>query len=132
MVRRYRRALGKPLLYFACRHHMLEVIPKQLFDKMVEASSSPDLGTLCKNFEAAWDEMDKTKFSPATEDPDAAPILSSESVDKALKFCLETVEVHFKARFFLFTCFFFFLNIYIYIKFYFLETPYPGRLQVFP
>lgn len=89
------RALGKPLLYFACRHHLLEVIPKHLFDKLVEASSSPDLGTLCRNFEAAWDEMDKTKFSPATEDPDAAPILSSESVDKALKFCLETVEVHF-------------------------------------
>ncbi|KAE8739296.1 hypothetical protein FOCC_FOCC015204 [Frankliniella occidentalis] len=37
-------ALGRKLLYLACRHHALEVIPKHLFDDLVERSSSPDHG----------------------------------------------------------------------------------------
>ena len=49
---RIEKALGRPLLYFACRHHLLELIPKRLFEKLVEKSSCPDLGTLIKNFES--------------------------------------------------------------------------------
>ncbi len=33
---RIEEALGKPLLYFACRHHILELIPKGLFDQVVD------------------------------------------------------------------------------------------------
>ncbi|KAE8739828.1 hypothetical protein FOCC_FOCC014678 [Frankliniella occidentalis] len=44
-------ALYRQLIYLACRHHSSEVIPKHHFDELIEKSSSPDIGKLCKRFE---------------------------------------------------------------------------------
>ena len=36
--------LGRPLLWFACRHHVGEILLKHVWEKIaVEASSSPDV-----------------------------------------------------------------------------------------
>ena len=43
--------LGRELLYFACRHHLLEIVPKTIFDQLVEKSSSPSIGKLCEAFQ---------------------------------------------------------------------------------
>ncbi|KAK3922350.1 NAD kinase [Frankliniella fusca] len=43
---RIEAALGKKLLFFACWHHILDLIPQGLFDRMVEKSTSPDIGVL--------------------------------------------------------------------------------------
>ena len=37
-------ALGRPLLWFACRHHMAEIMLTQVWnDLKIEASQSPDI-----------------------------------------------------------------------------------------
>ncbi|KAE8740467.1 hypothetical protein FOCC_FOCC014017 [Frankliniella occidentalis] len=48
------------------KHHALEIIPKHLFQELMERSSSPDIGKLCKNFGSEWSNIDKSKFTPAT------------------------------------------------------------------
>ncbi|KAK3920103.1 Syntaxin-related protein KNOLLE, partial [Frankliniella fusca] len=55
----------KLLLFLACRHHMLDIIPKHVFEKLIESSSSPDLGTLCKNLKKTWPGMDHKNFKTA-------------------------------------------------------------------
>lgn len=84
------KALGRELIYLVCRHHILEIIPKALFDKMVEASSSPDLGTLCKMFQQQWPTMDQTRYTPAPDDPLASHVLTDETVQRILSFAQTT------------------------------------------
>ncbi|KAE8744176.1 hypothetical protein FOCC_FOCC009184 [Frankliniella occidentalis] len=67
---RIEKALNKEFLCLACRHHVLELIPKALFEKMVETSTGPDIGALCKQLQDKWDTMDHNAFKPATEDAD--------------------------------------------------------------
>ncbi|KAK3909534.1 2,3-dihydroxyphenylpropionate/2,3-dihydroxicinnamic acid 1,2-dioxygenase [Frankliniella fusca] len=88
---RIEEALGKPLLYFACRHHILELIPKGLFDQMVEKSTSPDIGALCKSLQEKWPHMDHSSFTPGTEDPACEKFLR-EHRDSILSFAMETLE----------------------------------------
>lgn len=87
--------LGRPLLYFECRHHVLELIPKRLFDKLIEKSSCPDLGTLVKNFQTSWKSMDHANYQPATLDPVAAEILTPDRAQKVIDFALATLKVSF-------------------------------------
>ncbi|KAK3925219.1 Zinc finger and BTB domain-containing protein 1 [Frankliniella fusca] len=75
------KGLGRELLYMACRHHVLELIPKGLFDKLVEKSTSPDIGSLCKQLQEQWDGMNHAAFLPATQDPDCQEFLADRSAD---------------------------------------------------
>lgn len=85
--------LGRKLIYLACRHHLLEIIPKHLFDKLIEKSTSPELGALCKKFETSWPNFDQTAFSPATDDDDLSDILTPTKVEEIVSFVLTTLQV---------------------------------------
>lgn len=92
------RALGgKKVLYLACRHHALEIIPKSLFEKLIETSSSPDLGALCKRFADEWEEkkIDPGQFQAVTVDPDPSTreILSAGTVQRVLSFASAILKV---------------------------------------
>ncbi|KAK3909965.1 Respiratory growth induced protein 1 [Frankliniella fusca] len=53
------KRLQRRLVYLACRHHMFDLIPKALFQTMIEPSFSPDVGTLCRNFKKSWPSMNQ-------------------------------------------------------------------------
>lgn len=88
------KLLKKVLLYLACRHHVLEVIPKHLFNQMVEKSSNPELGVLCSRFADVWKSLDKTDFTPVTKDLNALRrVLSESEVKDILEFIYEALKV---------------------------------------
>ncbi|KAE8741508.1 hypothetical protein FOCC_FOCC012969, partial [Frankliniella occidentalis] len=91
-VVRMEEILGKTLIYLACRHHMLEVIPKNTYEKTVECSTSPDIGTLCKEFRKQWEHINQHNYKPATEDPRCAHILTVQTTQKILQFAKKTLE----------------------------------------
>ncbi|KAK3916561.1 Carbamoyl-phosphate synthase large chain, partial [Frankliniella fusca] len=84
--------LGKQMIYLASRHHALEIIPKNLYDKCVEHSSSPDIGSLCKAFKKGWYSMDHAAFLPATKDPKCCEILARFDVQHILTFAEEALK----------------------------------------
>ncbi|KAK3918436.1 Adenylate cyclase, partial [Frankliniella fusca] len=86
--------LGRPLIYLACRHHALEIIPKHLFENLVEKSSSPTIGKLCKDFELQWPTIDQKNFSIVSSDPDCQDALSADIVQKISEFVREALQVH--------------------------------------
>ncbi|KAK3920028.1 Na(+)-translocating NADH-quinone reductase subunit E [Frankliniella fusca] len=86
-------ALGRKLLYLACRHHALEIIPKHFFETLVEKSSSPDLGALCSRFEREWPNMDQSSFLAGTEDDELHRILTPEIVGEILNFSLMKLQL---------------------------------------
>ena len=85
--------LGKVLIFLACRHHLLEIIPKHLFDQLIESSSSPDIGVLCKSFKQKWPSMNQQNFKPGIDDPSVRVILTETKVKNILKFANDTLKV---------------------------------------
>ncbi|KAK3928373.1 FH1/FH2 domain-containing protein 1 [Frankliniella fusca] len=75
------KGLQRELIFLACRHHILELIMKGLFDKMVEISTSPDIGVLFKRLQDKWDSMDHSNFKPATEDTACIAFLADRRED---------------------------------------------------
>ncbi|KAE8741745.1 hypothetical protein FOCC_FOCC012740 [Frankliniella occidentalis] len=84
--------LDRQLIYLACRHHSFEVIPKHLFDELIEKSSSPDIGKLCKRFESEWASLDKEKYTPASRDPKCQSVLTPETVNRIAGFLSVTLQ----------------------------------------
>ncbi|KAK3910826.1 Mitogen-activated protein kinase-binding protein 1 [Frankliniella fusca] len=85
------KALGRDVLYVACRHHLLEIIPKTLFDRLVEKSTSPDLGALCRRLQDCWDSINKTAFKSAVEDPECDEFLKDRRAS-ILEFAKEALQ----------------------------------------
>ncbi|XP_034236459.1 uncharacterized protein LOC117642402 [Thrips palmi] len=84
--------LGKILIYTACRHHLLETIPKHVFHKTVEPSTSPDLGPLCTSFMNKWNSMDHTNYLPATQDSECKEFLPDDKILEILNFAKNTLK----------------------------------------
>ncbi|KAK3918328.1 Kinesin-like protein KIN-12C [Frankliniella fusca] len=84
--------LGRTVLYLACRHHALEIIPKHLFDAVVEKSSGPDIGKTCKRLETEWKTLDKTKYLQATDDAYCKAVLTAEVTERISKFVRHSLE----------------------------------------
>ena len=59
--------LNKQLLFFACRHHMLELIIGAVFTACMGTSSGPDVPVF-KRFQKHWELIDKDKFEDASTD----------------------------------------------------------------
>lgn len=78
--------IGRDLLYLACRHHIMEIILKAVFDLKMG-------GTTCtgppifKRFQDQWEKIHKEKFLPGTKDTKLRKILKNES-DKVKEFCV--------------------------------------------
>ncbi|KAI5751469.1 hypothetical protein M8J77_007769 [Diaphorina citri] len=53
--------LDKELFYFACRHHILEVLLRGVFDGKLGSTTGPH-PDLLKKIEKAWPNIDKTKY----------------------------------------------------------------------
>ena len=59
---------GGDLLYFSCRHHVLELIPRAAFKTVIPASSAPEI----QLFVRFWEYNDQEKFNNAFTDEIAA------------------------------------------------------------
>lgn len=52
--------LNKNLLYFACRHHVLELVLKAAFEVCFDVSQSPNI-LLFEKFKSEWDHINFSK-----------------------------------------------------------------------
>ena len=60
------RALGKDLLYLACRHHIMELLAGAAFTASLTPSSAPEV-LLFKRFQQKWSVLDQTKYETGSE-----------------------------------------------------------------
>ena len=62
-MRFLKQKLGKNLLHFACRRHVIEIILAAAFHLILGGSSGPEV-FLFKRFQAQWASFDLTSFEP--------------------------------------------------------------------
>ncbi|KAG0730173.1 hypothetical protein GWK47_028826 [Chionoecetes opilio] len=53
--------LGRSLLWLACRHHVLEVVLKHVFEKCCGPSTGPEIPTF-KRFQSRWESLDRGSY----------------------------------------------------------------------
>ncbi|XP_044597242.1 uncharacterized protein LOC123273832, partial [Cotesia glomerata] len=74
------QALERDLLLLPCRHHILEVVLKAVFDCQIFNSSGPNV-PLFVRFRKEWDALDLTKFESGINDPIIYNILENDILD---------------------------------------------------
>ena len=85
-------ALGKLLVYFACRRHMYEVVCGGVFEEAMGVSSGPECN-LFKQFRKSWPAMDHTaKYEPGIKGRELQRKLRSR-VPEVTQFLRNQLEV---------------------------------------
>ena len=77
------KMLEKNLLYFACRHHVMELVAKAAFTTLFKSTRGPD-EVLFKRFQAKWETIDKDKFQSGADHEDVALIIGNYKSDLIL------------------------------------------------
>ncbi|CAH0555853.1 unnamed protein product [Brassicogethes aeneus] len=78
------KKLGKKLLYFACRHHIFELVLRAVVEIYWPETTGPDMPTY-KNFRRIWQEIDQSDFEIGFNDKLIRQVLK-EDKDKILEF----------------------------------------------
>lgn len=60
--------MKKKLYFSACRHHILELLPRAICDTLFGPSSGPNI-PLFQKFSGAWDTLDQGLYHSVVEDP---------------------------------------------------------------
>lgn len=58
--------LGRPVLWLACRHHVLEVVLKHVFEKCCGPSTGPEIPVF-KRFQERWELLDRGSYRTLNE-----------------------------------------------------------------
>ena len=84
--------LRKQLLYFACRHHIFELVLETVFSVQMKPSSSPDI-FIFKRFQSQWSFIDTTDYRIVVDDEYAADAVRNVK-DHIIAFAAEQLSTH--------------------------------------
>ena len=91
---RIEQKLGRDLFYFACRHHILELILSAAFtSEMGSTTSGPDV-LLFKQFKARWETIDKTAYQVAPDDEHLRQHLPKDLIQQVTSFATSQLTNH--------------------------------------
>lgn len=78
--------LDRKLIQFACRHHMLEIVLKHVFEVKLSVTSGPDVPVF-NRFAAEWENLDHKSFKSGLEDPIVRSKISNADCEAITIFC---------------------------------------------
>lgn len=74
------KKIGRDLLYLACRHHISELMLRNVAEVAWPVSNSPNV-PIFKRFKENWEKIDTSLFDICTEDEDIAVVLNQRKAD---------------------------------------------------
>jgi len=84
--------LGRPLLHFGCRHHIMELVLAAAFCVCMGPSKAPEI-LVFKRFQAQWSSFDQESYEDAFSD-DVASAELSEVKHVIIVFCEQQLQDH--------------------------------------
>jgi len=72
--------MGKDLLWFACRHHILEIVLEAVVLHALGPSKGPDI-LIFKRFQSQWQFIDRSSYQTAASDADISRSVSGVASD---------------------------------------------------
>lgn len=84
--------LGRKLINLACRHHIYEIVCKNVFEKKHGKTSGPE--TLIFNrFAKAWPTIKQNQFNHCFHDPEVRSKISDEECNQIKQFCQNQLQI---------------------------------------
>jgi hypothetical protein len=87
---RLEQLLERSLLYFACRHHVFEILMRGVFEKKIPGTVGPDV-PFFKEFRNQWSKIDKTKFRAGIEEREICKLFKDDK-ERILQFLREKLD----------------------------------------
>lgn len=84
-------SLGRELTYFACRHHVYEIVLRQAFETKFGKTEGPNV-SLFEKFKKDWREIDHTKFKSGIADKEVQRKIGTHVRQKITQFCLQQLQ----------------------------------------
>lgn len=72
--------LGKNLLYFACRHHMLELVAGAAYTTLMAPTKGPE-ELLFKRFQARWESINQNMFETGADHEEVALVIQDTKAE---------------------------------------------------
>lgn len=79
------KKMNKDLFYFACRHHIAELVVGSAFDVLFEKSTGPNI-QLFQKFQNSWDSIEKLNYQNSLKDNRIAKLIPSSNRSQIIKF----------------------------------------------
>lgn len=108
--------LGRRLLHFACRHHVFEIVLRNVFEVSWPVTTGPEIG-IFKRFQKNWSEIDQSNYKIGLQDNTVVEILN-EKVEGLKHYILNQLQVmhHTKtSRMFIYLLSFVFISLFSFI-----------------
>lgn len=86
-----RKKINKNLLYFGCRHHVLELLPAAIHEILFEKSTGPDI-ILFKNFQTAWENLETNIFDDCSSDKIISKYMNKSERSTIILFIQDQLE----------------------------------------
>lgn len=85
------RILGRNLLYLACRHHLFEIILKNVFEVSWPVTRGPEV-PIFKRFQKEWHLIDKYNYKIGLQDDRVVEVFG-EKVKETKQYILDQLQV---------------------------------------
>lgn len=83
--------LGRELAYFACRHHVFEIVLRQVFEVKFGKTTGPDV-PIFEALKKHWNSLDLQNFKSGIEDVVVCRRIKSDERENVLQFCLKKLS----------------------------------------
>lgn len=74
------KALNRKLVWLPCRHHIMEIILRGVFEVFWNTTSGPNV-PIFDRFKKSWDKLDQSKYKSGMDDEAISNILTSERAE---------------------------------------------------
>lgn len=85
------RFLNRALLHFACRHHVSELMLKDVYESCLGALKGSEV-VIFNSFRRIWPNIDKSNFETGMSDPYTKKIIEADK-DSIIQFCCAQLQV---------------------------------------
>lgn len=79
--------LQRSLLYLPCRHHIFELILKEVYTKLLQSATVGPGVPIFQRFQQSWNSIDKNNFTPGIFDKDVAKHINNKEAYEIIEFC---------------------------------------------
>lgn len=89
------KALNRKLVWLPCRHHIMEIILRGVFELFWNTTSGPNVAIFVR-FKNHWDEIDQSKYKSGMEDETIAKNLTEERAEIVtfINSCLQVTIIY--------------------------------------
>lgn len=88
------KKFSNPIMSFACRHHIAELLLSKAFEKTLEPSTRGPVTTIFDCFKKQWNNIDRSSYVSGMQDPHVKEYFPETIRTEIVKFLKQQLKIH--------------------------------------